>query len=309
MEEDTRSLAAVITHTVILGQWTVLSLVGNSFVFLAFWRNRRLRTITNFYVTSLAVADMMMATFSFPFQVIASGLRKWPFNYNLCQFARFEVQYWVQVSLSILALASINRYFCVVKPHKYSTLFTRKKTISSILVVWILSFVHTMIFSFETPIIYRWIPSNLYCRATFLDERSERISNVFFACIYIVPMLLVVFSYCSICRVVRQHNMAVAPSLQEANVHGIISAQEIKSSRVLFSAVVGFFICWMPFIVVSILEFGFGVSLPSTAQSIYPLFSSISAWINPIIYGVMNRAMRKEFRNILFCKKDWFKNL
>ncbi|XP_078371871.1 melatonin receptor type 1A-like [Oculina patagonica] len=304
MEEDTRSLAEVVVQTVILSQATILSLAGNSFIFLAIYRNRRLRIITIFYVLSLAVADIMMATFSFPFQVIASGLRKWPFDYKLCQFSGFVVQYWVHVSVCILALASINRYFCVVKPHKYLMFFTKKKTVRSILAVWIFSAVQTLIYIFATPIIYRWIPENLYCRATFPDERSERISYLFFASFYIVPLSLVVFCYGSIHRVVKRHKIAVAPTLREANGRGIIISQEIKSSRILFAAVVGFFICWMPFIVLAILEFGFQVSIPSSAQSIYPLFCSTSAWINPIIYGVMNRAIRKEFRNVLFCKKD-----
>lgn len=52
------------------------------------------------------------------------------------------------------------------------------------------------------------------------------------------------------------------------------------------------------------LIFGFQVSIPSSAHSIYPIFSTFSAWINPTIYGVINRAMWKEFRNILFCRKE-----
>lgn len=304
MEDDNRSLTQVIVHTAILSQATILSLVGNSFIFLAIYRNRRLRTVTNFYVLSLAVVDTMMATLSFPFQVVSSGLRRWPFKYNLCQFCGFVVQYWVHVSLCILTLASINRYFCVVKPQKYSTFFAKKKTLCSIFAVWIFSAVQTLIFIFATPIIYRWIPDNLYCRATFLDERSERISFVFFGSFYIIPLLLMAFCYRSIYRVVKNHNTAVAPSLREGNGQGIIISHEIKTSRVLFVAVVGFFICWMPFIVLVILEYGFKVSIPSSAQSVYPLFSSTSAWINPLIYGVMNRAMRKEFRDILLCKKD-----
>ena len=292
----------MIIHTAILAQATILSLAGNSFIFLAFYRNRRLRTITNFYVVSLALADVMMATFSFPFQAIASGLRKWPFGYNFCQLTGFVVQYWAQVSLSILVLASVNRYFCVVKPIKYSVLFTKRKTITSILGVWIFLCVQTLIYVSATPVIFRWIPHSLYCRTTFHNERSERISFMFFACFYTILMSVVVFSYYGIHRVVKQHNMAVVPSLQVENSQRRIKTQEIKSSWALFAAVLGFSISWSPFIIMSILEFGFQVSIPSSAQSIYPLFSSISAWINPIIYGVMNRAMRNEFRNILFCK-------
>ncbi|XP_022778566.1 octopamine receptor beta-2R-like, partial [Stylophora pistillata] len=115
-EEDSRDTEAVVIHTSILAFAMVLSFIGNTFIIYALYRNRRLRTITNFYVASLALVDMMMAMLSFPFQVTASGLRKWIFAHNFCQLTGFVVQYWVQVSLSILTLASLNRYFCVVKP-------------------------------------------------------------------------------------------------------------------------------------------------------------------------------------------------
>lgn len=79
--EDTRSLSQVIAFTVIDVITTVLSLIGNSLVCLAFYRNRRLRRIvTNIYVLSLVIADMTAAMFVFPFFTVASGLRRWPFN-------------------------------------------------------------------------------------------------------------------------------------------------------------------------------------------------------------------------------------
>lgn len=111
-------------------------------------------------------------------------------------------------------------------------------------------------------------------------------------------MLVIGFCYNRVYRNIRQHNKNVIHSLQEAHKFGI-SAQEIKASRVLFAAVLGFIICWTPFIVISILVFGFHISIPPSTQSIYPIFCFISSWINPVIYGVMNRAMRREFQSIL----------
>ena len=303
-EGDNRRQLAVIIHTIILVSATVLALTGNSLVFLAFYRNRRLRTVTNLYVLSLAVSDIMMATFSFPYHAIASGLRRWPFSYNFCQFTGFVVQYWAQLSVFILALASLNRYFCVVRPNRYSTLFTRKKTIFSILLLWTVLFLQSLIYIFATPIIYRWSPNSLYCRATISDSFAERISYVVFGCLFILPFSFVIFCYSSVYRIIKTHNTVIVPSLQEANSHGTLRAQEIKTSQVIFAAVFGFCISWAPTIVIFILEFGFQVFIPPSAQSVYPLFSSVSAWINPLIYGVMNRAMRKEFQDILFCRKD-----
>lgn len=300
-EEDARSLQEVVVHSVILAVSTILSLTGNSLVCLAFYRKRRLRTITNFYVLSLAVADLLLATF-FPFHLVASGSRRWPFGYSFCQFIGFLVQYWAQLSLCILALASINRYFCVVKPHKYPVLFARKKATLSILFVWLFSFLQTPIFTIATPVIYRWSPKSLYCQGLSLDDRTERISYIFFGCFFTVPIALVVFCYASVYRVVRQHNSAIVPSLQQRNRPGTITAQDLKISRVLFTAVLGFCICWTPLIVILFLAFGFRIPISSVALWVLVLLTTFSSWINPIIYGVMNRAMRKEFRNILLCR-------
>ena len=124
---DTRSLPTVTMHTLISILMTVLAVIGNSLVCLAFSRNRRLRTITNFYVLALAVTDTIGAVCVFPFSSIASGLRKWPFGFIFCQVNGFLCYIWVLMTVSIWALTAVNRYFCVVKLRFYSTLFTKRE--------------------------------------------------------------------------------------------------------------------------------------------------------------------------------------
>ncbi len=162
--EDTRSLLEVIIQTITAAVTTVVSLMGNSLVCVAFYRNRRLRTVTNFCVLSLAIADLTVASLVYPFSTIASGFRRWPFSHNFCQFSGFLVYYWAQVSLCILALTAINRYFCVVKPHRYATFFTRKKTALSIFSVWIFLSVFYLTFTFTFPVVSRWEPYGFHYR-------------------------------------------------------------------------------------------------------------------------------------------------
>jgi len=108
-EESTESLPQSAINTSIFTLTTMLSLSGNWLICFAFYRNRRIRTITHFYILSLAVVDVMVASFVFPFGTVAYGLHTWPFSYNYCQFTGFLSLYWAQVSLCIMALKSINR--------------------------------------------------------------------------------------------------------------------------------------------------------------------------------------------------------
>ena len=303
--DDLRSPLEVIVHTILLTLMTVLSLTGNALFCLAFYRNRRLRTVTNFYVLSLAVADLTVATFKFPFVTVASGLRRWPFSYGFCQFNGVLSVNWALVSLCTLALTSMNRYYCVVKPQRYTVFCTKKKTIASILFVWIFLFVFNVTFDSAAHSVYRWSPNSLFCMANFRGTDTEMVAYITFGCLSLLSLLVLLLGYGRVYSVVRQHNRAIVPSLQQAaNNGGVMRAQEIKICRVLFAAVFGFCISWIPSIALGFLEFCLKISIPTNAKSMPLLFSAGSAWINPIIYGVMNRAMAKEFQNILFCRTE-----
>ena len=297
IEEDTRSLTIVVMHTLFSGLMTLLALAGNLLVFLALYRNRRLRSITNLYVLSLAVADVTVATFFFPFKAIASGLRKWPFGYNFTQFVGCIQLLWILVSVCTLTLTAVNRYFCVVKPQRYSIFFSRKKATVSIILVWLIMCVISFTVAFSSQFDYLWNPN-----VPIFRIETARAGNIACSCFGLLSISIVVYGYGSVYRVILRHNNAVAPSLQRANSSGAVRAQEIKSCRVLFATVFGFCTTWFPWIPLIILEHGFNISIPSVALSIAMLSTSISTWINPVIYGVMNRAMRKEFQNILLCR-------
>ena len=194
-EQDSRGLHAVVLHTALFAVMMALSLAGNVLICLAFYRNKSLRTITNYYVLSLAVVDLMVAIFVFPSVTAASGLRKWPFRHGFCQFTGFLTNYWVFVSLSILALTAINRYVCVVKPQRYSFFFTKKKTTISICFVWIFMFIFYLVFIVALQGTFKWQPNALHCRVTFPDENTTKGVYTGFGICTFLSMLFVLFGY------------------------------------------------------------------------------------------------------------------
>ena len=303
--EETRSVATVTIHTVIWVLMTILPLTGNSLICLALYRNRRLRTITNFYVLALAITDIICAMFVVPFNTIASGLRKWPFGFNFCQFNGVLSLAWAVVSLNILALTAVNRYFCIVRSQLYPTLFTKKKVVFSIIFVWLFGVTTVSTITLVTPGFYRWHFHYLFCQpASFDFSGVKALVSTSVAVLVVLPMSAILLCYGSVHRAIRRHNSAVIPSMQQANGPETVSVQDIQASRVLLAAVIAFAVCWIPATIIMMLQQVATVNVPSFWQSFHTFSAFCSSWINPVVYGVMSRALRSEFMKLLRCRKE-----
>lgn len=62
----------------------VLTIIGNSMVVLAVLKNRNLQNTTNYFLMSLAIADMLVAILVMPFSVTYELIGYFPFGKVLC---------------------------------------------------------------------------------------------------------------------------------------------------------------------------------------------------------------------------------
>lgn len=61
--------AGVITESVFLCILAIVIIFGNVLVCIAFYRDRKLRTTTNCFLVSLAIADIAVGSFSLPYWI------------------------------------------------------------------------------------------------------------------------------------------------------------------------------------------------------------------------------------------------
>ena len=59
----------LIVESLFFGVLSLVILAGNTLVCTAIYKNRKLRTKTNYYLVSLAIADIMVGVFSVPYWV------------------------------------------------------------------------------------------------------------------------------------------------------------------------------------------------------------------------------------------------
>ncbi|KAJ1520224.1 hypothetical protein ONE63_004434 [Megalurothrips usitatus] len=105
----------------------VVAVAGNAFVIIAFHRERRLRRRTNYYIVSLAVADLLVGLLGIPFALLASvGL---PHDLYACLFTVSLLVVLCTISIFCLVAVSVDRYWAILHPLGYSRNVSTKKAV------------------------------------------------------------------------------------------------------------------------------------------------------------------------------------
>ncbi|CAH8866114.1 unnamed protein product [Trichobilharzia szidati] len=121
--------------------FSIATLFGNSLVVLSVIRERSLRNATNWFIVSLAIADISLAILVMPLATwleVVNGY--WVFGTVICDiFIMFDVLFCTASILNLVAIC-LDRYLAVTKPIVYAKHNNMRRVQISIALVWIVSF-------------------------------------------------------------------------------------------------------------------------------------------------------------------------
>ncbi|XP_057650942.1 dopamine D2-like receptor [Diorhabda carinulata] len=123
----------------ILVLFPVFTLFGNVLVILSVLRERTLQTATNYFIVSLALADLLVAVVVMPFAVyvLVSGI--WGLPAFVCDFyIAMDVTCSTSSIFNLVAI-SIDRYIAVTQPIKYAKHKNNRRIWLTIVFVWVIS--------------------------------------------------------------------------------------------------------------------------------------------------------------------------
>ncbi|XP_044266512.1 5-hydroxytryptamine receptor 2B isoform X2 [Tribolium madens] len=113
--------------------------LGNILVCLAVILDRRLQNVTNYFLLSLAIADLLVSLFVMPLGAIPGFLGKWPFGVAWCTvYVTCDV---LACSASIMHMCfiSLGRYLGIRNPLKTRHSTTTRTVVMRICLAWLLS--------------------------------------------------------------------------------------------------------------------------------------------------------------------------
>lgn len=164
-KEDTwEEFFIIALKSSIMGFIIMAALFGNLLVIVSVMRHRKLRVITNYFVVSLALADMLVALCAMCFNASVELMGgTWLFGYFMCDVWNSLDVYFSTASILHLCCISVDRYYAIVQPLDYPLIMTHGKLAIMLAVVWcspaVVSFV---------PIFMGW-----YTTAEHLEYRRK----------------------------------------------------------------------------------------------------------------------------------------
>lgn len=99
----------------------MVSIGGNLLVLLTIYKQPRLHTISNYFIASLAVADLIVGLVLNPIWATRSAMNIWDDKEPLTIASECLSAYTVVATSLNLCVVSIDRYLAVVKVFRYDT--------------------------------------------------------------------------------------------------------------------------------------------------------------------------------------------
>ncbi|KAJ8920204.1 hypothetical protein NQ315_011865 [Exocentrus adspersus] len=203
---DWTDLLLLILKGSIFSTIIISAVLGNALVIISVHRHRKLRVITNYYVVSLAMADMLVALCAMTFNASVALSGKWLFGYFMCDVWNSLDVYFSTASILHLCCISVDRYYAIVRPLEYPITMTHKTVSFMLANVWILP----ALISF-TPIFLGWYTTEEHKIFRLKNPNvCDFVVNKYYAIIsssisFWIPGIVMVTMYCRIYKeAVRQ---------------------------------------------------------------------------------------------------------
>uniref|UniRef100_A0A3Q2CNW3 Histamine H2 receptor n=1 Tax=Cyprinodon variegatus TaxID=28743 RepID=A0A3Q2CNW3_CYPVA len=281
---------------VILSLLILLTVGGNVLVCLAVCASRRLRCLTNCFIVSLAVTDLLLGLLVLPFSALLQLSSEWPLGPVFCNFyISMDVMLCTASILTLLAI-SVDRYMAVTMPLRYASLVLPWRVAVALVSVWTVSVAVSFL-----PIQMGWNTVNGTVqnhgpwaskgKCRFELNRPYVLTDSLLT--FYLPLLAMCWTYLKILQIARAQAKLTAVALKDH-----------KATLTLAAVIGAFVVCWLPyFILFTVL----GLK-EHTDPAIVPEFSIVlwlgyaNSALNPVIYGALNRDFRSAYAQLLRCR-------
>lgn len=273
---ETACVFSVILNVIIF----LLGIIGNGAVIWIVVFKMKKKVNTTWYL-SLAVSDFIFCS-TLPLIIVKLVTDNWPFGLFLCKWTSFVMFINMYSSIFILVIISVDRCLTVRFPVWAQNNRSIAKANAVVVLAWVMSALLSIpaakfrnIHDKQTPLVC----SNDY------EGHHQTAVFIRFSFGFLIPFLSICLCYSIlICKLRENHR-----------------SKSNKPYKIMTLLIVTFFLCWMPFHIVAVMELGEYKHKPGfpSAQYVTATIACANSCLNPFLYSFMAKDLKKKCYSFL----------
>ncbi|XP_078355449.1 adenosine receptor A2a-like [Oculina patagonica] len=274
------------------GILSILTVLGNSLVIYLIISKKRLHKTVNWFLLSLAVADLCVGLVHFPTMACISA--------SLCSKCITTAVRWLFLNLSMtnLCALTVDRYIAIVTPLKYAVFKTKRRHLFLFSAAWIL------------PFVVHFVPFTwMYCAGM---RNAVRVFYTVVLFVFRLPPFLLLFSTCSRTLYIAQKQKKRAiVQLNQLKFNGFsrhdLATVRAQNRTCIFAKALGiivaiFLICYA-IDIARLICFTFHciTYIPWIVAHLQDLLFVFNSASNPLVYAFLKQDIRRELKSFVKC--------
>nr|XP_048680312.1 probable G-protein coupled receptor 19 isoform X2 [Caretta caretta] len=282
----------IVVASMIFGALWLFSVFGNSLVCLVIHRSRRTQSTTNYFVVSMACADLLISMTSAPFVLLQFTSGRWTLGSVMCKLVRYFQYLTPGVQIYVLLSICVDRFYTIVYPLSFKV--SREKAKKMIAASWI----------FDAAFVS---PAFFFYGSSWDNHCNFFLPSSWDGAVYSIIHLLVSFLIPSICiilfyqKVIKYIWRVGTDGRTVRRTMNIVPRTKVKTIKMFLMLNLVFLLSWLPFYVVQLWhpqETDYRKSSLVFMAITWISFSSSAS--KPTLYSVYNANFRKGMKET-FC--------
>ncbi|KAL9984121.1 hypothetical protein ACROYT_G006381 [Oculina patagonica] len=271
---------------------TIITVLGNSLVIYLIISKKRLHKTVNWFLLSLAVADLCVGLVHFPTMACNSA--------SLCSKCITTAVRWLFLNLSMtnLCALTVDRFIAIVTPLKYAVFKTKRRHLFLISAAWIL------------PFVVHFVPFTwMYCAGMKSAVRNFLTVLLF---VFKLPPFLLLFTACSRTLYIaqKQKNRARVRLAQLSfngfscqNISTVRSQTQGSAFAKALGIIVAIFLICYAIEIARLICYTFHCTrhIPWLVVHLQDLLFIFNSASNPLVYAFLKQDIRSELKRCLKC--------
>ncbi|NXE89634.1 GPR19 protein, partial [Menura novaehollandiae] len=216
----------------------LLSVLGNCLVCLVIHRSRRTQSTTNYFVVSVACADLVGSVGSAPLALLQLSCGRWVLGRGLCRLGRFLQLLTPGVQLYVLLAISVDRCYTLIHPLSFKV--SRGKGKKMTLASWLCGAL------FASPACFLYGSNSDHHCNFFLPNswQGAAYGIIHLLVVFLIPALLIILFYQKVIKYIWRIGTNGMTVRRTTNIVPRTKVKTIKMFLVLNSV---FLLSWLPF--------------------------------------------------------------